>query len=112
MWWQGGKFHSGWRQSAAGADLAGSVGKSGDGAGKKRRMAFYNFETVRGGKKPQTTSLKVKKESLKDFPFPDFCASEAEFDLEIQVLKIPVLSSKIFAALPPTKDLFFCKLAA
>lgn len=44
---------------------------------------------------------------MKDFPFPDFCASEAEFDLEIQVLKIPVLSSKIFAPLPPTKDLFF-----
>lgn len=63
-----------------------------------------------GKKKPQTTSLECKERVLGRCPFPDSCASEAEFDLEIQVLKIPVLSSKTFAPLPPTTDLFLCNL--
>lgn len=39
--------------------------KSGVGAGKKRKMTFYNFETVRG-KKPKPPFWNVRKESLKD----------------------------------------------
>lgn len=68
-------------------------------------MAFYSFETVRGKKSPKTPVWNVGKESMKDFPFLDFCASEAEVGLDIQVLKIPVLSFKTFAPLLPTKDL-------
>lgn len=71
MWWQGGKFHSGWRQSASGADLAGSVGRSGDGAGKKRRMAFYNFETVRGEKAPNH-QFESKERVFERFPLSRF----------------------------------------
>lgn len=87
--------------------------KSGVGSGKKRKMTFYGLETVREKKKKnQTTSLECKERVFERCPFPDCCASEAEFDLEIQVLKIPVLTSKTFAFLPPTKDLFLCKFAA
>lgn len=74
---------------------------------KEKKDSFLQLWDSKGKKSPKPPVWNVRKESLKDFPFPDFCASEADFDLEIQVLKIPVLSSKIFAPLPPSKDLFF-----
>lgn len=79
---------------------------------KEKKDDFLQLWDSKGRRSPKPPVWNVRKESLKDAPFPDFCASEAEIDFEIQVLKIPVLSSKTFAPLHPNKALFLCKFAA
>lgn len=86
--------------------------KSGVGSGKKRKMTFYGLETVREKKKNPNHQFGMQGKSLWKMPLPRLLCLRGWVYLEIQVLKIPVLTSKTFAFLPPTKGLFLCKFAA